>query len=280
ALDRDPAFARAYAGLSDAWIGTAGALDSEPKAEAYTRARQAAEAALILDAGLPGAHASLGTVFFEHEWDWPRAEEHFRLGCPPDSCSPENAPRYAAFLTAVGRDAEARTVLQVSLARDPTSAAARLALARTHYLARRYDDALVELERARELTPGDAAIRRLELDILITSGRDDEALAVLRVWMATLEGAPDPPTDEGPAFAAFADWAELHRDATGASAAWLASLAARAGHKSRALSWLHQAFAERDDDLLWIHRHPAFDPLRTDATFVELLQRLGLPEPR
>lgn len=288
AIDHDPGWASAHAGLAEAWIESASELPAESKAPVYDRAREAAEAALVLDADLPEAHASLGSLYFQHLWDWPRAEEHFRLGCPPDTCSTEDAPRYAAFLSAMGRHEEALAVLEGSLVHDPASKRASLAQARSLYLARRFAEAPTALERARELDPGSSAVLRLEVDILLALGRDEEAVEVLsrlpsfseRGSSGGASSGREGSEDLGELYRSLGLGAVLQRvvarsGAAGADPVWLASLEARAGRAEAALAWLQRAFEERHEGWVWVRVDPAFDGLRERPELRRLLEPLG-----
>ncbi len=76
AIDKDPKYALAYAGLSDCWA-TRGILSMKPS-EAFPRAKSAAEKALALDDSLSEAHASLAACGFYYDWDWTAAEQKFQ----------------------------------------------------------------------------------------------------------------------------------------------------------------------------------------------------------
>ena len=290
AIRLDPDHAPAHVGLADTLVAATGGLPAESQAETYRQAQAAAETALEIDAGLPEAHISLASIYFQHQWDWSRAEEHFRRGFTSSVCSVDDSRRYAGYLSAMGRHDEAVTALEHGLDCDPTSKTGHLALAWTYYLARRFDDALAALDRARELDPDYPPIFMLESDVFLAAGHEEQAV---RSCQRALELARDGAS--GDYDARVAQLTEIYRqsgiegvlrclisitleqtpDGDG-HLVRLASLEARLGETDVAIEWLRQAFEERHDDLVWIRVDPAFDNLRSHQPFVDLVARLGL----
>ena len=120
AIEKDPKFAQAYQGLGDAY-GIASSWTIAPR-EAIPRARSYYEKALQLDETLAEAHANLALwVLFPYDWDWPGAEREFKRAI---SLDPNSAPAhggYGWFLGYMGRLEDALPELQRARDLDPLS---------------------------------------------------------------------------------------------------------------------------------------------------------------
>lgn len=285
AVALDPDLAVAHAGLADTYLATAAQRPVASRGAVYEQAEQAAETALALDAAQPQAHLSLADVYFQHEWDWQRAEHHFRRGCPDGTCTVEELGRYARYLSAMGRHEEAIAVLERGLEHDPASKTGRCALAWVYFMARRYDDALGELEKAAELDPTYAPISSLERDLFLATGQYQEALqACQRALQQAGFGAGDLASLDAAFQEAGAEgmqrWllaqAPGQRATAPADPIWMARLEAQLGDEDAALDWLRKAYEVRADELIWIKVDPAFDSLRDTPRFRDLLERLAL----
>jgi len=152
ALKSDENFAQAYTGLADSYAALA-LLEFMAPNEAYPKAREAVGKALALDANLAAAHTSLGLIRFQYDWDWLGAEQELRKAL---DINPSYAPAhhfYADYLKAMGRFDEA--ILEIEKARelDPLSLAINTGVGHVLYLSRQYDKAIEEYKRAIELDP-------------------------------------------------------------------------------------------------------------------------------
>ena len=288
AIELSPDFAPAHVGLADALIAAAGERRGSTQVDRFRQAKAAAEAALALDGDLPAAHIALASVYFRHEWDWLGADRHFRRGYEPNVCPVEGSRHYAAYLSAVGRHEEAIAALERSLARDPASKTGRWSLAWSYYLARRYDAALAELDRVRELDPGYLPIFQLEGDVFLASSLEEQAFFA---YQRILELSGDGTEEVAAVTAVYAqsgiegvlrhlvERALQRSPEMPIDPVRLASLEARRGAEDAALDWLDLAYAGRDDGLVWIDVDPAFDRLRTSERFRQILAGLGLYPP-
>jgi DNA-binding SARP family transcriptional activator len=153
AIDRDPCYALAYAGLADSYIilGMFG-LSSLSPGEAFPKAKEAAVKALEIDDTLAEAHASLALALGQHDWDWANAEGEFKRAI-------ELKPTYATahhwyafvYLTAMGRLEEAIAEESRAQELEPLSLIISTNLGTLLYLARRYDEATDQYRKAFEL---------------------------------------------------------------------------------------------------------------------------------
>src|SRR5262249_26926156 len=151
ALTKDPNYARAYSGIADCYAllgSTAGAMRP---ADAFPKARAAAEKALALDGSLSEAHVSLGMCSFYYNWDWAGAEREFRRSI---ELSPDNAMAhrfYAHLLMAIGRLDDALEEAQRAAELDPLSGPSAYLPGFVLSCSRRYDEAVAVLKKALEI---------------------------------------------------------------------------------------------------------------------------------
>ncbi|MBL8985605.1 MAG: protein kinase [Gemmatimonadetes bacterium] len=193
ALAADPKYARAHAGLADAYIlyPQFGVTAVGP-AEAFDRARKAANQALALDSTLAEAHASLGEIATYVDWDWDGAERHFRRAIDLDPGYATARQWYAELLTIVGRHNEALVQAREGRRLDPTSAVVVHAEAHTLRALGRWDEALVAYEDVlqrdptfRYAHPGMIQSALLKGDLPLAERlqlRFGDTTAVMRLW--------------------------------------------------------------------------------------------------
>ncbi len=152
ALNIDENYAKAYTGLADSYAALA-LLEFMAPNEAYPKAKAAVSKALSLHAGLAEAHTSLGLIRFQYDWDWQGAEEEFKVAL---DINPSYAPAhhfFADYLKAVGRFDEAIVEIEKARELDPLSLAINTGVGHVLYLSRQYDKAIEEYKRAVELDP-------------------------------------------------------------------------------------------------------------------------------
>ena len=152
AVDRDPAYAPAYAATALSIVNLA-LLGHLPPADARARAEGAARRAAELDPGLGEAHTALATVAMMFDWDWKRAEREFRIGisCNPDATDPHTY--FAQFLCAVGRHDEGVAEAEVAQQLDPLGLWTNFVRAWALFRARRHDESIRRLRELLELYP-------------------------------------------------------------------------------------------------------------------------------
>ena len=176
AIQIDPNFAPAYAGLSHTWWarGVLGPLNLK---EVQAPARQAAEKALTLDDRLGEAYAARAYVQGIFDWNWTEAERTVRqaLDVGPNNLDVHYV--YALLLMAQGRVSESITQIESAAAMDPLSAQVQSTFGRVLSRARRFEEAVMHLKQAIELEPRNTlAIARLG-DVYAYMGRYDDAIA-------------------------------------------------------------------------------------------------------
>ena len=101
ALDKDPAYGLAYAGLADTYSYLS-FFNVVPSRQAMPKAKAAAAKALEIDNDLAEAHVSLGYVSFTYEWDWSAAGEHFEQALALNPAYSRAHTFYAFYLSSLG----------------------------------------------------------------------------------------------------------------------------------------------------------------------------------
>src|SRR5882724_6574690 len=149
AIEIDPTYALAYAGLADTYYRLSNIYS--PTREAMPKARAAALKALEIDETLSEAHSSLGLIKMFYEWDWPGAQEEFARAI---EINPNNAlahQRFGLYFDLLGRADEAIRELRIALEIDPLSLQISQSLALAFLLAHDYQRALEEIHRTLEM---------------------------------------------------------------------------------------------------------------------------------
>src|ERR1019366_9253846 len=152
AIEKDPAYALAYAGLADTY-NLASFLSVFPPGEVMPKAKAAAAKALETDDGLTEAHVSLGYASFTYDWDWTAAGRHFQQALAVNFSYVSNHAFYPLYLSSLGRFEEAVAVAKRALDLDPASPAVSHVLAVQLYLARQFDQAIQQSHTTLEMDP-------------------------------------------------------------------------------------------------------------------------------
>ncbi len=284
AIDIDPTYALAYAGVADAYLNLGG-WGHLPFREAYPRAKAAATQALAIDENLAEAHVSLAMVQKEYDWDWRAAGREYEraLGLNPNYAVAHQW--FGEYLAAVGRHPEAIAAFQRAIELDPLSLITHATLGRHgYYFARQYDQAIAQLQKTVDMDDS-FWVARLWLGWTYASiGRLPEALAELQAArrldnnleiVAALGYTHGRAGRRVEAQLLLDELQQLSR--TRHVSPMLAALIATGmGEIDQALGWLEQAYAERAQMLSELGAEPVFDPLRGDPRFADLLRRVGL----
>ena len=285
AIQEDPTFALAYAGLADTYFILADNIYL-PNREVCPLARASAEKALALDDGLAEAHASLGGVLTNCEWDWAGAEKELRRAIAEDPAYSPAHHWYAVLLASIGRDDEAIAQSQQARQLDPLSPRINTGLGLRLYLARHYDEAVSQLQKAVELHP-DHPFSHMYLGLTyLAEKRYNEAIAEFQVELKIEASHPDAISGLGCAFAGAGQRGDALRSLEellkldqqkGVAARAIALLYAALGEKDQAFGWLETAFKRKEARMFWLKADPRCDTLRSDPRFQNLLRRMNFP---
>jgi serine/threonine protein kinase/tetratricopeptide (TPR) repeat protein len=287
AIDEDPSYALAYAGLADAYVilGSFG-ISALPPGEAYPRAREAAMKALEIDDQLAAAHASLGFTLAQYYWDKPAAEREFKRAI-------ELEPDYAiarhwygfVYLVATGRLDEAIREVRRAHELDPLSQPISANLGLTLYLARQSHQAIKQFQKTLEMDQN-FVYAHWQLGLAYEQQEMvPEAIAEFRKAI-TLSGGSALTTallghayavsgKAGEALKVLDELRELSKRRY-VSSYRVAAIYVGLGEKDLAFQWLDRAYQERDGWLIWLRLDPVMEPLISDKRFDHLIRRIGL----
>ncbi|HEY0379229.1 MAG TPA: protein kinase [Pyrinomonadaceae bacterium] len=283
AIDVDPDYALAYAGLADAYY----ALSSNhlPANEAMPKARAAAEQALKLDDELAEAHASLGLVKAFYEWDWAGAEGEYRRAIELNPGYASAHHWYGWYLALTGRLSEAIAEVKQASELDPLSLEINSDLGLSFFFARQYEHAIEQFEKAIEMDPNSVWTRFFMGWAREQKGDYAEAIAEFE-RAARLDDSPLIMAAVGhthvmagrrdEALRVLAEMTEL-ASRRHVSSYHFAILNAALGRRDEAFDWLEKSYAAREEALVWLKVDPRLDGLRTDPRFIALQRRVGLP---
>ena len=287
AIDLDPGYAPAYAGLASAYhlIGSWHGFESPH--DVIRLATKAAERALALDPTLAEAYLALGQIRWLNYWDWAGAERAFKQGMALNPGDTNGRLKYANFLTAMGRNEEAIEIGRRTLEVDPLSPMAYNELAFNLWFAAHDDEALELIREALELDPEFPQSHWLLSEIYVKRGEFDNALAHLTRIERVLQ--PLPPSYAGrighsyglagrqtEARALLAQLME-RRAQEYVPASALADIYIGLGEHDEALRWLEVAYEERNIFLVWLKEWETYDSLRSDPRFQDILDRMDFP---
>ena len=281
AIERDPAYAPAYSGLSDAYRafdvqGLAPPRDGMPKAEA------AARKALALDDRLAEAHASLAGVLYRYDWDWDGAEREFRLSLELEPNYAEGHRAYAVYLMTVRRNEEAVAQAQRARELSPLSPVINTELGLALARAGRFDEAVDQLRKTLAMDPKFGRARQTLGLAYLEKGDLPRALE----YFDTPAGRPQ---SAGPWVGYLYGISGRRREAQDVlerletlsheryvSPQSFAIVHLGLGNKDQAFQWLEKAYEERAFEVLGFSGE-LFDRLSGDPRFQDLLRRMRLP---
>ncbi|HEY1242491.1 MAG TPA: tetratricopeptide repeat protein, partial [Bryobacteraceae bacterium] len=281
AIAIDPAYAAAYAGLADSYILLGGAVHSQ--SQTIPKAAAAARKALEIDPLQPEAHASLGLIAMNYDWDWVASEREYRraLEINPNYATAHHW--YAEYLNMHGRFDEA--VLEIGRAQelDPLSLIIATDRGKIWFYARRYPEALQQLRRVLAEDPSYREAHIYLIETFLAVGKFEEALADMNQFPAW---ARETWALDCRAFAlgrlgrrseARNLIAELEQAALKDGRWTYGGLAyIGVGDSDKALSSYEYAVGSREISSTSLRVHPLLDPLRGSTRFQALIKKVGL----
>jgi eukaryotic-like serine/threonine-protein kinase len=281
AIAKDPSYALAYSGLADCY-SILPIFGFVPPKEAYPKAKEAALKALQIDDTLAEAHTSLALVKAHHDWDWSGGEREFQRAI---ALNPDYAMFhmwYGFILGDMGRFDEAIAEAKRGVELDPLSLNINWILGVVFRYARQYDQAIEQCRKALELDPhffvlhaflGLAYVHKFlykegiaELEKAVAISPSNISLAFLGYGYA----AAGRKVEAQKVLDQLNDLSKrkyvpaLHR----------AMIYAGLAEKDKAFEWLEKAYEEHL--VIAIRVNPAYDPLRSDPRFADLLRRVNL----
>lgn len=284
AIEQDPGYALAYAGLADSFIVPANVMQPQEK---YPKAKAAAVKALEIDGTLAEPHAALARAIFEYDWNFAAAEKEYQLAI---STNPNYATAhqfYALFLSLTGRTDEGIAEAKRAQALDPLSLSINATLGYVYIYARRNDEAQAQFKKIFEMDPSFSNAHQGLADAYIQSRMNDQAITETLADMIVRSENPETIRALRNAYATGGVkgfWrkqldlrlAELNQAYI--SPVRIAGCYAQLGDKDNAMKWLERGYQEHAFGMHALKGFPDFEPMRTDPRFLEMVRRVGLPQ--
>jgi len=284
AIAIDPLYAPAYVGLADSYSLLGAQHGVLAPRESFPKARAAAERALEIDEKLAEAYASKGFIDCVFEWDWARSEQDYLKAIELKPNYPTAHHWYGELLTILGRFDEAYRELQMAQGLDPLSLAINVDLAASFFNSRQYDRSERQLLSLLELNPNFIRAHTVLGRVHEQKGEYAKAIDLLDRAVELSGADPVPLSALAHAFASAGKISEAGKiledlqessNRRYVSACHIAGIYIGLGKNDLAFKWLDQAVEKRDIELVWLKVNPIFDPLRSDAQFVELVRRVS-----
>jgi serine/threonine protein kinase/tetratricopeptide (TPR) repeat protein len=284
AIDKDPSYALAWAGLADSYA-VYSFYEVLPPRQAAPNAKEAANKALALDDALSEPHAALGLVKHTYDWDWSGAEREFKLAIEINPSYATARSWYSAYLQNTGRWEEATAQAKLAQEADPLSPMISTVAAQGSYWQRRYSDAIEQLGQTLEVDPNFYTARVFLAMAYEQVGRHQEAIAECQKALRLSGGESAALGVLGQAYAMSGKRAEAQKVLAEAKDLSkrryvapfdIALIYVGLGENTHALESLERAYEDHSFRLTFIKIWPQFDSLRGEPRFQELLRRMRL----
>ena len=286
AIEKDPNFALAYAGLADAYCVFPTYSAAAPR-ESYPKAKAAAKKAMEIDETLAEAHASLAWVLFLFDWNFAESDREFQRAIQLNPNYPTAHHWYGdANLRVTGRFDEAIAQEKRAQELDPLSLIINADLGTAYIYARRYDEAIEQLRKTIEMDPsfyyarwrlGTAYELKGSLHEAMIEYQNARALNDDPTVLALIGRAYAVSGKRDEASRTLDQLKEIARQRYVPAYAF-AMLYAGLGEKDQAFQWLERGYQDRAFDMPYLKVDPLIDNLRSDPRFADLMRRVGLPQ--
>ena len=286
AIQIDPNYALAYAGLADAYRSLVLSAEMLPT-EFLPKAKVAAQKAIEIDETLAEGHTALGVTMFWYDWNWNESENQYKRALELNPNSADTHLYYAHLLSNMRRSAEALAEIKRARELDPYSPVINALEGQFLSYAGKPDEALARLRETFELAPGFWFPHVFAASAYIDKGMFAEAIVEARQASELSGGQTISVAFEGYALAKLGK-----RD--GAQAA-LNALLTRSkerfvppyhiamvynglGERDQALAWLERGLEQRDSRITFLKVDPKWNNLRNDSRFQDLMRRVGFSQ--
>ncbi len=274
AIERDPKYALAYAGLADCYATDSSPFDVDTKIQ---RGKTAALKAIELDPSLGEAYVSLAAIY-SLEWNWKEAEKAFHRAIELNPNYPTAHQWYGEFLGQFGKFDEALQQLKRAQELDPLSLIINSTMGNLYYYKRDYAKAEEYQRKTLEMDPNFQLAQEFLLNELEQEGKYDEIFRVL-------EGSGNEQTRKVVAEArkvyaqggtrALLEF-KLKSQLDHADAYNIACIYAELNEKNKTLEYLEKSVAARDTSAVYMNVEPLFDKIRQEPRFQALLRKMNM----
>jgi len=283
AIEKDPSFALAYAGLADAYGLLSGFGAASPQ-ESLPQANAAARKAVELDDTLAETHTSLGFAYTAN-WAWPDAAREFQRAI-------ELNPNYATAhhwysdgpLLAEGRFDDAIAEMKRAQELDPLSLIINTEVGMVYIYARQYDKAIEPLQKTIEM---DHTFYFAHLNLAVAYSMKGAVREALEEYQIAYKLNDDPTVlgllghfqaitgKQNEALKTLSQMTEISQRRY-VPAYSVAQVYAGLGERDQAFQWLEKSYQDHATDLFLIKVDPTLDNLHSDPRFADLVRRVGL----
>jgi TolB-like protein/Tfp pilus assembly protein PilF len=280
AIELEPSYALAYAGLADAYLMS---QRMTPK-EMHKNAKAMAEKALEIDGTLAEAHTTLAWISFVFEYNPREAENRFKRAIELNPDYPTARQWYALFLTASSRLEQAQEEIKRAQELDPLSLIISAAAGWIRYFAGRFDEAIVQAQKTIEMDPSFAPAYGVLAQAYLCEGDYSKGIATFQS-MYKIEGNPAEARRIGriykqsgyrAAIARIIEESVTPKKDEQTSFASAAELAALLGDYEAALAYAEKALELREEALFIMVASPGFGEIRSHPRFQKIMKRMGL----
>jgi serine/threonine-protein kinase len=275
AIEKDPGYALAYAGLADSYI-TLGDWRVLPPKEACPEAKKMAMKALEIDNLLAEAHNAIAYVKLIYEWDWQGAEEGFKhaIALNPNYATAHQF--YAEFLSRMGRHDESLREIKRAQELDPLSLIINAITGWPYGGRHEYDKAIEQYKKTLEMDPDFRPARSYLARAYLRKGMYEDALKEYKL-LNRLPGmaftyAKMGRTEE--AHQALNELIERSKN-TYVSPSAIARVYFALGDNDQGIAWLERGYEERDIGMIGIRKNPVYDNVRSDPRFKALMKKMN-----
>ncbi len=282
AIDLDPNYALAHAGMAGAYRGLAIGSEISP-AESFAKSKAAANRAIALDDTVSDGHTALGMTMFWADWDWVGAEEHLRRAI---ELNPNEATAhlfYAHVLSNTGRHQEALSEVKIARELDPLFPFAGALEGQFLFHAGKQDEALDRLKKTFELAPNFWMPHLFASMVYIDKGMFPEALVEARKARGLSAASTYSMALESYVLAKMGNREEAEKvlgemmelgKKRGMPPTHIAVAYNGLGDTERALEWLERGYTEHDPKMAFLKVNPTWNNLRSSPRFIELMKRM------
>ncbi|HEY6189038.1 MAG TPA: protein kinase [Pyrinomonadaceae bacterium] len=282
AIEIDPSYALAHAGLADAYYRLSGAY--LPPLEAMPQAKAAAIRALEIDETLAEAHASLAVIKAFYDWEWAEAEKEYQRAIEYNPGYASAHHWYGWYLALMGRLDQAIAEITQAYELDPGSLEINTDLGLSFFLARQYDQAIEQFRKSIEM---DQSFINGHFFLGWAYEQKGDAGKAIEEFQKVLQidDAPFYLAALGHAYASSGQRAEAERvlaelkerqQRTHVSPYDFTIIYTAVGERDLAFACLEKAFETRSEALVWLKVDPRLDQIRTDPRFISIQRKVGL----
>lgn len=283
ALEHDPSYALAYAGLGHAY-GALAYYGFLPPAEGFPRARAAAERAIELDPKLPDAYATLAIERLFWGWDWKGAGEAYERAMKLNPEEPVVLTMYSLYKSTCRQHDEALALALKARKLDPLSPFVGVGVGWAYHFAGRHEDCVREMTDLLTVHPGMTEAGNMLVASYNDLGRHEEALAIMAkqpCWQLSFDAeALTRAFRAGGAIAMFREQLDQMYRVPGLPASLgfaFAILHLKIGEVDRALDHLDRMVDEHVGGVVFLGIDPILSTLRDHPRYAALLRRAGIP---